>query len=203
MTQPPLSSFPPRANRADAPGVDSEAAREHAIRVLTDAYAYDVITDHEFERRLELLGLSATPAMIGAAVADLPGSVKAVRQAHPGYLPLSEGRISGFMSETRRTGPWRVPQLLKVRAVMSDMKVDLRYAAIPAGCYIDVTAIMANVSIIVPPGLVVAFDVHPFMASVRSDAEGGFAAGSHTPHVRVHGRAMMAEVRVRVRSSST
>ena len=203
MTQPPVPSFPPRANGADAPGIDSESAREHAIRVLTDAYAYDVITDDEFERRLELLGLSATPAMIGAAVADLPGSVSAVRQPRPGYLPLREGRVSGFMSETHRTGPWRVPQLLKVRAVMSDMTVDLRYAAIPAGCSIDVTAIMANVSIIVPPGLVVAFDVDPFMASVRSDAESGFVTGRDLPHVRVHGRAIMAEVCVRVRSSNT
>ena len=203
MTQPPLSSFPPHAYRVDAPAVDSEAAREHAIRMLTDAYAYDVITDHEFERRLELLGLSATPAMIGAAVADLPGSGTAVRQARPGYLPLSEGRISGFMSATHRTGPWRVPQLLKVRAVMSDMKVDLRYAAIPAGCAIDVTAIMANVSIIVPPGLVVALDVDPFMASVLCDAESGLTAGRDLPHVRVHGKAIMSEVRVRVRSSNT
>ena len=199
MTEPSLSPYAYRAERPDVPGADAEAAREHAIRILTDAYAYDVITDHEFERRLEQLGLSATPAMINAAVADLPGSITSVRQARPGYLPLSEGRISGFMSETRRTGPWRVPQHLTVLAVMSDMKIDLRYAAVPRGCTIVVRAVMANVSIIVPPGMIVAFDVDPFMASVRSDEDAGFAGSHAPPHVQVRGSALMSEVTVRVR----
>ncbi|MEP6732207.1 MAG: hypothetical protein ABJE10_16295, partial [bacterium] len=48
-----------------------EDARERAIRLLTDAYAYDVITDVEFERRLGQLTLTATPAMIDSLVADL------------------------------------------------------------------------------------------------------------------------------------
>jgi predicted membrane protein len=82
--------------------------------------------------------------------------------------------------------------------MMSDMKIDLRYAAIPAGCTIEVRAFMSSVSLIVPPGLVVGFDVSPILGSARSDAHDG----SHTAglsHIQVHGSAIMSEVRVRVR----
>lgn len=176
-------------------------ARERAVRLLSDAYAYDVITDIEFERRLGQLISAASPAMIDSLVADLAQRSGLVRDAVPGYtMAPSEGRIVGFMSETRRKGPWRVPQHLLVRAVMSDMKIDLRYAAIPPGCSIEVKAVMSSVSIIVPPGLVVAFNIDPFMGNARSDADDVSLGGDGLAHVHVHGSAIMAEVRVRVRA---
>ena len=179
----------------------NEAAQERAVRLLTDAYAYDVITDIEFERRLGQLSSAASPAMIDSLIGDLAQRSGLVREAVPGYaMAPSEGRIVGFMSETRRKGPWRVPQRLLVRAVMSDMKIDLRYAAIPAGCSIEVKALMSSVSIIVPPGLVVAFNIDPFMGNARSDADDMSLGGGGLAHVHVHGSAIMAEVRVRVRA---
>jgi hypothetical protein len=173
--------------------------RERAIRLLTDAYAYDVITDVEFERRLGLLGVAATPSSIDAVVADLARGSMGVREAPAGYHPppLMEGRIVGLMSETRRNGPWRVPQRLSIRAIMSNVKIDLRYAAIPSGCSIEVRAIMANVTFIAPPGMVVDFGIDPIMGSVRNDAEG--TSMTRQPHLRISGTALMAEVRVRVR----
>jgi hypothetical protein len=176
-------------------------SRERAIRLLTDAYAYDEITEFEFERRLGQLSSAATPGTINSVVADLGQRSGLVRDPMPGYLPApSEGRIVGFMSETRRKGPWRVPQNLLLRAVMSDMKVDLRYAAIPPGCTIEVKAVMSSVSIIVPPGLVVAFNIDPFLGAAGSDAADGGMSSLSRPHVSVFGSALMAEVRVRVRA---
>jgi hypothetical protein len=182
--------------RPQAPVV--EDSRERAIRLLTDAYAYDEITEFEFERRLAQLSLAATPGMINSVVADLGQRSGLVRDPVPGYLPAPiEGKIVGFMSETRRKGPWRVPQRLTLRAIMSDVKIDLRYAVIPPGCTIEVRAVMASVSIIVPPGLNVAFHVNPFMGAAGSDADDVMMGNSH---VHVHGSAIMAEVRVRVRA---
>ncbi|MEP6729004.1 MAG: hypothetical protein ABJE10_00135, partial [bacterium] len=143
----------------------------------------------------------ATPAMIDSLVADLAqpaGFALGTVQDYP--LAPSEGRITGFMSETRRKGPWRVPQRLSVRAIMCDMKLDLRYAAIPPGCTIEVKAIMASVSIIVPPGLIVDFHVDPLLGAARSDASGGMMTGHGAAHVSVSGSAFMSEVQVRVKS---
>jgi hypothetical protein len=177
-------------------------ARERAIRILTDAYAYDLITEPEFERRLGLLGLASTTASLDGIVADLPTSGSELRTTSLGYAPRarSEGRIVGFMSETCRRGPWRVPQHLTIRATMCDMKIDLRYAAIPPGCFIEVNAIMASVSLVAAPGLVVDFSVDPILGSAGSDAGGASLDRIDGAHVVVRGRAILADVRVHVRN---
>ena len=197
-------SYPPYSPPADAIyprplAGDAEASRERAIRLLTDAYAYDEITEREFERRLGMLGLAATPGMMDSVVADLGQRGALVRDPVPGYLPAPrEGRIVGFMSETRRKGPWRVPQRLLVRATMSDVKIDLRYAAIPPACAIEVRALMSSVSIIVPPGLSVGFHIDPFLGAAGSDADDSMMPGAS--HVSITGSCFMAEVRVRIRA---
>ena len=180
-------------------GTATDDARERAIRILTDAYAYDVISDLEFERRLEMLGKSVAASSIDAVVADLPTEGRHMR-ATPGHVILAprEGRISGLMSETRRTGPWRVPERLAVRAIMCDMKLDLRYAAVPPQCDVDVTAVMSSVAIIVAPGTLVDFDVSPVMGAAGSGAD-DFFRDPASAHIRVRGKAIMAEVRVKVR----
>jgi hypothetical protein len=175
-------------------------ARERAIRLLTDGFAYDVISVDEFEWRLGQLGQADSPRAIDALVADLgtAGQPPAVRGASSG-VALPEGRILGVMSATRREGPWRVPQRLRVNAVMSEIRIDLRYAVLPPGCTIDVSAVMANVQFIVPPGMVVDFDVGSFMATTRNDVRAQRLDGYLHPHVRINGSAVMAEVRVRVK----
>jgi hypothetical protein len=181
-----------------ASGLDE--ARERAIRLLTDGFAYDVITVEEFEWRLGQMSHAADPRAIDALVADLGQVGQPGTSASISVTPIAEpeGRILGIMSEVRRHGPWRVPQRLRVKAIMSDVKIDLRYAHIPPGCTIEVSSIMANVSFIVRPGMVVDFDVLPIMAAAGSDprAEG---SGFTVPQVRVRGKAIMSEVRVRVR----
>jgi hypothetical protein len=109
-----------------------------------------------------------------------------------------EDRIRGVMSDIRRDGVWRLPQHLRVSAVMSSVRLDLRQAVIPPGCVIEVRAIMANVSIIVPPSVPVDFDVSPFMGTARNDSSGA-PASFGAPVVHVRGSAFMSEVRVRMR----
>jgi hypothetical protein len=176
-------------------------ARERAIRLLTDGYAYDVISQEEFEWRLGQLSHADSPRAIDALVADLavPAHEPANVTGSSAALVPTEGRIVGIMSQTRRMGPWRLPQTLRVKAVMSEVKIDLRYAAIPPSCTIDVTAIMANVAFIVPPSLVVDFDVTSIMSSARNHARTVDGSGYVLPHVRIRGTAIMSEVRVRVR----
>ncbi|MDQ2668911.1 MAG: DUF1707 domain-containing protein [Gemmatimonadota bacterium] len=198
MTEPyrsSLSSFQPVGLVPDG---NTDEARERAIRVLTDAFAYDVISDSEFERRLKMLGKAIGTAGIDAVVADLPreGSLAKRAPAYGSPVP-SVGRISGLMSETRRTGPWRVPEHLTVRAIMCDMKLDLRYAALPAQCTIDVTAIMSAVVIIVSPGTLVDFNVDPIIGAAGSGAD-DFFRDPASAHLRVRGKAIIAEVRVKV-----
>jgi hypothetical protein len=201
MTE-PRTPLPAAASTPSAfpPSGPLEEARERAIRLLTDGFAYDVISVDEFEWRLGRLGQADSPRAIDALVADLgtPGQTPATHR-HSTSLAPAEGRVLGVMSAIRREGPWRVPQRFRVKAVMSEIRIDLRYAVLPPGCTIDVSAIMANVQFIVPPGMVVDFDVGSFMATTRNDVRAQRLDGYLEPDVRIRGSAVMAEVRVRVR----
>jgi hypothetical protein len=200
MTDYPMPYSPPRLPADQAP-LSLEAARERAIRLLTDGYAYDVIGEEEFEWRLGQMSHLDSPHAIDALVADLvapaPGSTGVAVGQSPMFEP--HGRVLGIMSEIRRQGPWRVPQRLRVKGIMSDVKIDLRYAVLPPACTIDVIAIMANVTFIVPPGMIVDFEVTSLMSSAHND-ERSLATSVYTlPHVRIRGRAIMAELKVRAR----
>ena len=189
----------PVASEPESPLHD---ARERAVRLLTDGFAYDVITVDEFEWRLAQLSRAESPQEIDALVADLATPATAASPSPFGGRAVpapSDGRIVGIMSETRRVGPWRVPQRLRVKGIMSDVKIDLRHAVVPPGCTIDVSAIMANVQFIVPPGMVVDFDVGAIMASTRNDPRAAGRDPFPVPHVRIRGSVLMAEVRVTVR----
>lgn len=181
-----------------------EQAREHAIRVLSDGFAYDALTEDEFEWRLGQLSLANSPAEVQILIADLPGpgttpsSASYSSGALAGVSVPAEERIRGIMSEVRRDGAWRLPRRLEVRALMSNIRLDLRRALVPPGCLIEVRATMAAVHIIVPPGLPVEFDISPIMGSARNEST-RYAAAPGAPVVRVTGSALMAEVRVRVR----
>lgn len=176
-----------------------EQAREHAIRVLSDGYAYDALTEDEFEWRLGQLSSATTPAEVQALISDLPapgtGAIPLSYSASP--APVAD-RIRGLMSDIKRDGVWRLPERLRVTATMSSIRLDLRQAILPTGCTIDVRAIMANVTIIVPPTVAVDFDVTPIMASAYNDSARAMATFG-APHIHVRGTALMAEVRVRRR----
>jgi len=203
MTEPLNRPTIASPSAAPAPGsalaLAVEEARERAIRVLSDGYAYDALTEDEFEWRLGQLSLANSPAEVQALIADLPAAGTVSTEAGYAVAPAAEVEgIRAIMSEVRRDGPWRLPQRLRVTAVMSSVRLDLRYATIPPGCRIEIRAIMANVLIIVPPGLPVEFDVSPVMGSARNDSW-RVPAAIGAPLVRVSGSAVMAEARVRVR----
>jgi hypothetical protein len=195
MTENSLQYRPPFA---PLPPVSLEESRERAVKLLSDGYAYDRLTESEFEWRLGRLGSTESPAAVDALVADLLGPAPSYSPA-PSTLGAFHRRIMAVMSNSRHAGPWTVPPQLDVAAVMSEVRIDLRHATIPAACTIDVSAFMANVSIIVPPGMPVHFDVSAIMATSRNDAVPTSYQTPGVPLITVKGFAFMAEVRVRVR----
>jgi hypothetical protein len=204
MNRPSISPIAPTPEPGSVQALAVEQARERAIRVLSDGYAYDSLTEDEFEWRLGQLSLANSPAEVQALIADLPAADASPLTAtyasgtYAGVPAPPAERIRGIMSEVRRDGPWRLPLRLEVRAVMSNVRLDLRRAVVPPGCLIEVWATMSEVQIIVPPGLPVEFDVTPIMGSARNDST-RYPVAAGAPVVRVTGRALMAEVRVRVR----
>jgi hypothetical protein len=202
--RPPVAARSPTPEPGSVQALAVEQAREQAIRILSDGFAYDALTEDEFEWRLGQLSFANSPAEVQALIADLPAAganplaASYAGGTYAGVPAPAEERIRGIMSEVRRGGVWRLPMRLRVRALMSNVRLDLRRAVIPPGCVIEVSAMMAAVQIIVPPGLPVELDVSPIMGAARNDSE-RYPPTPGAPVVRVHGSAFMAEVSVRAR----
>ncbi len=110
-----------------------------------------------------------------------------------------EKRILAMAGEVRRVGQWLVPKLLRVRAFLGEVKVDLRENAIPEGFTLDARAYGSRVTLIVPPRVKVIFDVFSFMGNAINQAHEPAATESTGPVIRVVGSAYLGEIRVLVR----
>jgi Domain of unknown function (DUF1707) len=180
--------------------------RERAIELLSIHFAHDRLSMDELDRRLERAYAATSVADLDALTADLPNTGSAVvaspRDAAPMLLEDAEeaGRIWALFSETRRGGLWAVPSQLEVRATMSNLTLDFRSALLAPGVTdVEVSAIMASVQILVPPGVRVVDRVRAFMASVIDDSYGVLSPDPSVPIIRLSGYAFMSEVKVRTK----
>ena len=121
--------------------------------------------------------------------------------ADAGIEPVpEERRILSIFGEARRKGRWLIPRLLRVRAYFADVKVDLRDNPVPRDFTFDVGAFAASVTLIVPPGMNVMFDVFAAMATATSEADEPLSNNTRAPWIRVTGSVFMGEVKVVVKA---
>lgn len=187
--------------------------REAKIDELSRHFANDDLSLEDLERRIERVYKAGSLAELESITADLQGLSVPVpsaqtRPARVSSAPVSagsgsdHGRILAIMSETRRTGRWTVPRRLEVVSVMSDTKLDLTQAILPAGVIdVEVRAVWAACKITIPPGVRVINETHAIMAAVRTKGDDleAVAANPSMPTIRLRGLALMAEVKVVVR----
>lgn len=175
------------------------AARERAVKQLGDAFAADAFEMDELESRLARVYRASSIAEVDEVVRDVVAPAidqRALPAASAGAL-LPPARVGAFLSSTRRGGRWVVPRRLEVRALMSDLTIDLRNATLPIeGCELVVRAIMASVTILVRPGSPVDVDIDAVLASVE-DTVPHVRMDRDRPPVHVTGRAVLASVEVR------
>jgi hypothetical protein len=182
------------------------AARERAIEVLSAHFANDRLTIDELDQRLERAYAATSIAQLDALTADLPDERSPAVQPRVAASsiavdqPEESGRIVAIFSETRRAGLWAVPPQLDVRAIMSNLTLDLRSALLSPGVTdVHVKAVMASVQILLPPGVRVIESVRPFMASITDDSYSVITQDPSVPVIRLSGNAVMAEVKVRTK----
>jgi uncharacterized protein DUF1707 len=181
------------------------AARDRAIELLSSHFANDRLTIDELDQRLERAYAATSLAELHALTADLPDERPPYASVVPSSVALERaeesGRIVAIFSETKRGGLWAVPQWLDVKATMSNLTLDLRSARLSPGVTdVHVSALLASVQIILPPGVRVVESVRAFMASVTDDSYSVIASDPSVPVIRLTGRAVMAEVKVRTKT---
>ena len=115
-----------------------------------------------------------------------------------GALPATEARLLVLTGEEHCTGPWRVPDRLAIKAIFGELVLDLREASFPNRSWLDIDAIMAQVRIILPPGVRVSFEVQDWFGDAK-DARGDRLVQPDDPHLVVTGSAWFAEIQLRDR----
>ena len=112
--------------------------------------------------------------------------------------PPAERRILAILGEVKRVRRWSVPQLLRVRAFLGEVRIDLRENTIPDDFTLDVKAWGARVTLVVPPGVDVSFDVLALGGNAINQAREP-SDESNAKRIRVNGTAALGEIRVLVR----
>jgi hypothetical protein len=167
---PPDSAAPPTTSL-----VALRDRREQAIARISACYADDILDVEELDRRLDLAYGARTIAELDALVADLAAPtastalapvVTTLAVSDPARPPTK--KLSSILSSVERRGPWTVPQQLDVRTFWGNVELDFRDASIgPGVTTIDVRVTMANLEVILPPGLAVDVEVSSFAANVE------------------------------------
>jgi hypothetical protein len=186
-----------------------EPERERIVESLSAHYAEDHLTTQELEQRFERAYRAKTLTDLQAVLSGLPALTAPVRAPVPRPSarkvavatpsPQGERRYFAMMSTFRRGGNWTPNKLTVVKAIMSEVRIDLRDATfVDSEIDIDITAVMADALILVPPGVRVECDGFSMMGEFTSRDDMG-ANDLDAPLVRVRGSAWMAKVSVETR----
>ena len=197
---------PPPVAPSDAAALRiSDEDRHRVAEVLRQAAGEGRLDLEELDERLEAAYSAKTYGELVPITADLPlagmtAPAPAPRPAAPGPagpVPRFSGSIA-VMSETKRVGPWVVPDGHTAFALMGGVVLDLRDARFEAReVTINANAVMGEVKLIVGAGthvivegVAVMGDYTEQRAKVPFDPEVG------GPVVRVRGLALMGSVNV-------
>src|SRR5579884_1318198 len=147
----------------------SDAERELALGRLREGYVEGRITLDEYSERLDRVLDARTAADLQAATQGLPVGARSTPARPAGPAQPVPNRIVSVMSDTHRQGRWLLSRPVSALAIMSSLRIDLRDSEIPGG-EVDVTvhAIMADVKILVPPGVDVVLDELTLMGAQQN-----------------------------------
>jgi hypothetical protein len=193
-----------------------ELERERVVQELCTAYAHDQLTTGELESRLERVYKSEDRGELATLLMGIPAvnlPVPAPRFAPaPAYAsapitpsrpaPDAQGRALGpnqarfvsVFSEIKKVGAWVVKPHITARAVLGSIHLDMREAVIPPeGVDIDIDAILADTTILRPPGVGADVDCSSILSTGEDKTK---TAIPGAPRVRVRGGAVMASISV-------
>jgi hypothetical protein len=183
-----------------------ELDRERVIQTLCAHFAHDNLSTQELELRFEHAYKAGTSAELRALVAGLPALPPDVAPPVPLYAVAPDGRPDPaekrhlvVMSNVRKKGAWTPARHNKVTCVMGNARFDLREALILNGeTHFELTVVMGEVELIVPPGLRVECDGIAFMGEF-DDSHSEELAPPNAPVIRVTGSVVMGAARIKTR----
>ena len=185
----------------------SDLEREEVADVLREAAGEGRLSYAELEERLETLYASKTYGELVELTADLPRGPQApaVAPQYNGAMVEAGPVVNVFMSETKRQGPWLVPQRQEINAVLGDVTLDYTEAQIPFDeVHVEVKSILADVKIRVPQNAIVLLDSNPILGTVSEQdtslnavPDPGTPAAARPKTFHIRGTAILGEIKIK------
>jgi hypothetical protein len=132
----------------------SDADRDQAAKVLSDALAEGRLTADEHAQRLDSVYAAKTQAELVPVIDDLPAMAAAASPDVAVAAPASRGgRFVAIFGGISRKGQWHPDPVTKIIVVFGGADLDLREAVLPPSGEItlDVTAVFGGADIKIPP----------------------------------------------------
>jgi len=189
------------------------ARREQVIEVLSDNFANDVLDMDQFEERVGMAHRADSLAALDALVDDLEAPEDGDdAEASEAMVPEPTGdqaltlaraekkRLLAIFGGVDRKGSWRVPEKLRVVAVMGGASLDFREVRLPPGpTELHVTAVMGGVDILVPPTLAVEAEGSAILGGFEGVDRAPSSPDPDAPLLRITGVAVMGGVDIQTR----
>ncbi|MEV6281846.1 DUF1707 domain-containing protein [Kribbella sp. NPDC051770] len=192
----------------------SDLERENVAELLRESAGEGRLSYAELEERLETVYGAKTYGELVEITTDLPNGLVAPRDqqratpqyAGQSYVPQYNNEtvpvINVFLSDSKKTGAWIVPQRQEVNAVLGDVTLDFTEAQMAHDVmYIEVKSILADVKIRVPQNAIVHLDSNPILGSVSEQEAGigGVVDAPTTPPKTFHirGTAILGDIKVK------
>ncbi len=187
--------------------------REEVVHLLSERFSDDVLDLDELERRLGLAQKATSLEALEELVTDLadtqaaaaptqalaPSPSRAELERAAANRPASRNYFA-IMSGVERTGPWRVPETMRLFAVMGGATLDFRDVVLPPGrTQLRVFALMGGVEVIVPPTLAVECEGSGIMGGFESMDRAPVVPDPDRPVLEISGIAIMGGISVETR----
>ena len=175
----------------------SDADRDRAAEILSNALAEGRLTAEEHSERLDAVYAAKVQADIVPLISDLPAA-SAAALTLPDVPSGSPVRMVSIFSGTVRKGVWQVPAHLEVVNVFGGTELDLREARLP-GREIRIAAycILGGMEITVPPEMHVIDNGIALLGGRELPPETEESASPGAPVLRVTGLSLLGGLTVR------
>ena len=170
-----------------------EKVRSQVILSLQHAYAHNLLTENEFEKRLgEATNLDDKQAL-SLLVTDVP-IVNENYENSQSQLNRESVRetytVFTVMSGTEKKGIWSPPRKMKVLNIMGGTELDYTKALMPPGITdVNITCVMGGVEIRVPEGINVEVHGIPVMGGIDNKSDSVYR--EYAPTLRIKALVVM------------
>jgi hypothetical protein len=180
----------------------SDADRDRAAAVLSNALAEGRLTPEEHAERLDAIFAAKTQADITPLIDDIPNGAALATPGGAGVVSERgrRARMVALFGAIIRRGTWQVPQHMTAVTVFASGHLDFREAVLPPG-EIKLNAICAlgGLEIIVPPHMRVVDSAWAIMGGIEVPPDTQQPTNPDAPVLHVSGVTIMGGVSIRRR----